>query len=118
MGHFQQDYEHASADLVEYYGQPILYSDPSLSEPVSVDAIVHSEQAVRRQNEYAWYWVQARTVKILRCEQEIRSDGVFTIDGKDYAIEDVGMKAGDQTVVQLTRAQAGEITRPGYRGNA
>lgn len=118
MGHHQSDYEHASADLVDYYGQPILYSDPSLSDTVTLDAKVYTEQAARRQNDFGWYWVQARTIEILRCEQEIRSDGVFTINGKDYAVEEIGEKSGDRTKVQLTRAQAGEITRPGYRGNA
>jgi len=117
MGHFHSDYENASADLVEYYGQPILYLDRSLDEPVSIDAKVYSERQQRRQNDFGWYWVQTRDVELLRCEQEIRSDGVFTIYGRDYAIDDIGLKNGDRTRVTLVRSQAGEINRPGYRGN-
>lgn len=117
MGHFHSDYENASADLVEYYGQPILYLDRSLEEPVSIDAKVYSERQQRRQNDYGWYWVQTREVELLRCCQEIRSDGIFTIYGRDYAIDDIGLKNGDRTRVTLVRSQAGEINRPGYRGN-
>lgn len=117
MGHFHSDYENASADLVEYYGQPILYLDRSLTEPVSIDAKVYSERQQRRQNDFGWYWVQTRDVELLRCEQEIRSDGTFTIYGRDYAIDDIGLKNGDRTRVTLVRSQAGEINRPGYRGN-
>lgn len=117
MGHFHQDYQNASADLVEYYGQPILYSDRSLDEPVSVDAKVYSERQQRRQNDHGWYWTRTREIELLRCEQEIRSDGTFTIYGEDYAVDEIGQKDGDRTRVSLTKAQAGEINRPGYRGN-
>lgn len=117
MGHFHSDYEHASADLVDYYGQPILYSDRSLDEPVSVDAKVYSFQAQRRQADWGWYWVHTREVEILPCQYEIRSDGVFTIQGKDYSIENIGDKNGDRTRISLVSTQVGEMTRPGYRGN-
>lgn len=116
MGHYHSDYENASADLVEYYGQPILYTDRSLDDPVTVDAVVYRERASRRQNDYGWYWVRTRHIKILQCEQEIRSDGTFTIDGNDYSIDTISGNA-TETVAELVRAQAGEINRPGYRGN-
>lgn len=117
MGHFHKDYQNASADLVEYYGQPILYSDDSLADPVDIFAKVYSERSVRRQNDFGWYWVQIRTIECLRTETEIRSDGTITISGKDYSIDSIGERAGGRTVIELVRTQAGEVSRPGYRGN-
>lgn len=116
MGHFHDDYEHASADLVDYYGRPILYSDPTLSEPAGVTAKVYGENGERRQNDYGWYWVQTRAIEIMHCEVEVRSDGIFTIDDQDYSIESIGVRGEAKTKIELTRSQAGEITRPGYRG--
>jgi hypothetical protein len=95
-----------------------LYNDPSLSEPVTVHAKVYGERAERRQNDYGWYWVQLRSIELMECEQAIRSDGTFTVDDKDYSIEAIGDKDARRTRVELTRSQAGEISRPGYRGNA
>lgn len=115
MGHFSSDYETAAADLVDYYSQPILYSDPSLGSAVEIDAAVYSEKSERRKNEYGWYWVMVRNVLILNADLTARSDGVFTIDSKDYAIETMADQ-GDRTMFGLTRAQAAEVTRPGYRG--
>jgi len=117
MGHFHNDYETASADLVEYYGRPVFYYDRSLSGPVTITAKVYRERASRRQNDYGWYWARVRTVELLECEQEIRSDGIVTIDGNDYSIDAVGAKESSRTTIELSRVQAGEITRPGYRGN-
>lgn len=117
MGHFENDYHSASADLGEYYGQPILYTDRSLTEIVTVKAKVYAERATRRENEYGWYWAQVRSVELLDCEQEIRSDGTFTIDDMDYSIDAIGTKRARRTRVELIRAQVGEINRPGYRGN-
>ena len=115
MGHFSSDYETAAADLVDYYSQPILYSDPSLSSALSIDAAVYGEKAERRKNEYGWYLVMTRNVLVLNADLTARSDGTFTIDGKDYAIESMGDN-GDRTLFGLTRAAAAEVSRPGYRG--
>jgi hypothetical protein len=117
MGHFHQDYHSASADLVEYYGRPVFYFDRSLTEPVTVTAKVYRERATRRQNDFGWYWARVRTVELLECQQEVRSDGTVTIDEADYSIDAVSAKESNRTIVELVRVQAGEITRPGYRGN-
>ena len=63
MGHYQSDYENASADLVEYYGQPISYTDDSLLVPIDIEAQVHPEKQERKKNEYGWYVVHTRMVK-------------------------------------------------------
>lgn len=115
MGHFSSDYETAAADLVDYYSQPILYSDPSLGSALPIDAAVYSEKAERRKNEYGWYLVMTRKVMFLKADADVRSDGTVTVDGKDYAIETIGDN-GDRTILGLTRAQAAEVSRPGYRG--
>lgn len=117
MGHFASDYESAAADLVEYYSQPISYRDPSMGSAVSIDAAVYSEKSERRQNDHGWYWIMTRKVMLLAAAVTVRSDGVFTIDGKNYAIETVGDSNGDRQMIGLTRAQAAEVNRPGYRGN-
>lgn len=116
MGHFSSDYESAAADLVDYYSQPISYIDPSLGSAVSIDAAVYSEQAERRKNEYGWYMVMTRKVLVLTADLTPRLDGTFTIDSKDYAIETLADN-GDRIMIGLTRAQAAEVTRPGYRGH-
>lgn len=120
MGHFENDYEHASADLVDYYSQPISYTDDSEEiggVPVDgIEAMVYSERRERRKNDYGWYWMSMRRVVLINNEIALRSDGKFTIDGRDYSIESTGEKAGDRTVVELVRSEAGEVNRPGYRG--
>ncbi len=117
MGHFSNDYEHASADLVDYYSQPISYSDPSL-EAVDIDAAVYPEKAERRQNDHGWYWLQTRKVVLLNSDVTVRSDGKVTViaEGKDYAIETIAGGNGGRTILGLARAQAAEVNRPGYRG--
>ena len=116
MGHYSSDYETAAADLVDYYSQPILYIDPSLSSALSIDAAVYAEKAERRKNEYGWYLVMTRNVMLLSDDATVRSDGTFTIDSKDYAIETIGKSNGDRVIIGLTRAAAAEASRPGYRG--
>lgn len=115
MGHFSDDYENSAADLVDYYSQPISYIDPSLVSAASFDAAVYSEKAERRQADYGWYWVQTRRVVLLDDSATVRADGVFTIDGKSYRVETIGDKSGARTEIGLVRAEAGEVTRPGYR---
>jgi len=123
MGHYQSDYENASADLVDYYSQPISYLDDSLASPIPVDAQVHPEKTERRKNEYGWYLIQTRMIKFLDADfsADIRTDGHFSIgtdhagDDVDYAIESVMSLPGGRTQVNLTRATAGEVGRPDYR---
>ena len=127
MGHYQEDYEIASADLVEYYGQPISYLDDSLNDPACVDAQVHPEKAERKQNEYGWYWHQYRTVKFVASNVhdasgnvvEVRSDGVFTITDagvdREYVIESIRLLPGNRVACELVRASAGEVGRKDYR---
>lgn len=123
MGHYESDYENASADLVDYYSQPISYMDDSLSAAIQVCAQVHPEKMERRKNEYGWYVVQSRMVKFLDDDfkAEIRTDGHFTIgvdaagDGVDYSIESVMSLPGKRTQVNLVRATVGEMGRPDYR---
>lgn len=114
MGHYSSDYETAAADLVDYYSQPILYSDPSM-EAVTIDAMVYGEKSERRKNDYGWYWVMIRNVTVLHADLTGRSDGSFTIDGKEYSIETMADR-GDRTIFGLTRAVVSEMSRPGYRG--
>lgn len=116
MGHFRDDYDHASADLVDYYGQPILYSDSTLADPVGLTAKVYGERGERRQNDFGWYWVQTRAIELPVCGQTIRSDGTFTIDDQDYSIEAIGLRGEASTRIDLIRTQAGEVGRPGYWG--
>mgnify|MGYP007100071242 CR=1 FL=1 len=117
MGHYSDDYEHASADLVDYYGQPISYIDPSLGASVSIDnAAVASERSERRKNEYGWYVVQTRKVILLNADATVRLDGTVTISGVSYSIEGKSDCNGERTVLELIRASAGEVSRPGYRG--
>lgn len=123
MGHYESDYENCSADLVDYYSQPISYLDRSLSEAITVCAQVHPEKTERRKNDHGWYVAQTRMIKFLDDDfrAEIRTDGTFYI-GVDpagssvgYSIESVVSLPGKRTQVNLTRATVGEMGRPGYR---
>ena len=117
MGHFHDDYEHASADLVDYYSQPILYSDPTLSTPAEHDAAVYAERAERRKNDHGWYWAKTRrVVLIVDVATSIRPDGVVTVDDVEYRIEMIGDRAGDRIEIGLVRVEATEVSRPSYRG--
>lgn len=123
MGHYESDYENASADLVDYYSQPISYLDDSLDESIQLCAQVHPEKTERRKNEYGWYLIQSRMIKFLDDDfkAEIRTDGHFSIgidhagDNVDYSIESVMSLPGKRTQVNLVRATAGEVGRPDYR---
>jgi hypothetical protein len=123
MGHYESDYENASADLVEYYSQPISYLDDSLDEPIQLCAQVHPERTERRKNDFGWYLTQTRMVKFLDDDfkAEIRTDGHFFIgvdhanDDLGYAVESVMSLPGRRTQVNLTRATAGEVGRRDYR---
>ena len=123
MGHYESDYENASADLVDYYSQPISYTDRSLSESIQLCAQVHPEKTERRRNDHGWYVVQSRMIKFLDDDfkAEIRTDGQFVIgvdaagDDVGYSIESVMSLPGKRTQVMLVRARVGEMGRPGYR---
>lgn len=122
MSHYESDYRDASADLVEYYGQPISYQDSSLGSAAQLNGQVHPEKRVRRKNDYGWYWVFTRTVKVLDSElsdnsiSEIRSDGTVTVGSINYSIEGTELLPGERTAILLTRASLGEAGRPDYRG--
>lgn len=117
MGHFQNDYKSASADHSEYYGQPISYTDPSLSRSIYFDAEVFPERTSRRQNNHGWYVAQVRKITFLVDDlREPRLDGTFTIDGLKYSIEAIGNLTGDRKEAELIRVTASEVNRPNYRG--
>lgn len=127
MGHYQDDYELASADLVEYFGQPISYLDDSLgSAATCASAQCHPEKAERRKNDYGWYLIQTRIIKYVSADLldgddgvtvvTARSDGTVTVDSVDYSIESLAYLPGGRTQLNLTRASAGEVGRPDYRG--
>lgn len=123
MGHYESDYENASADLVDYYSQPISYLDASLGTAITVCAQVHPEKTERRKNEYGWYVAQSRVIKFLDDDfrAEIRTDGQFMIGvdsvgaGVGYSIESVTSLPGKRTQVNLVRSTVGEMGRPDYR---
>lgn len=116
MSHHSSDYESAAADLVEYYGQPISYIDPSLADPVDIDAIVHPERTERRKMDHGWIKVQARDVFFDAAAVTTRLDGTFTIGDQAYSVDELGTAEGNRTAVKLKRATAGEISRPKARG--
>jgi hypothetical protein len=118
MGHFQDDYKSASADLVEYYGQPVSYTDPSLSRQIFLSQVeVFPEKTSRRQNQHGWYVVQARSITFLADDlRAVRIDGTFTIGEHKYSIESIGNVTGERFCCELIRVSAAEVNRPGYRG--
>lgn len=119
MGHYQNDYEHAAADLVDYYGQPISYIDPSLGSAISIEnAAVSSERSERRKNDHGWYLALTRKVIVLNEDVTVRIDGKVTVtsNGKVYSIEAVRDAGGDRMVLDLIRSEVAEVTRPRYRG--
>ena len=118
MGHFQDDYKNASADLSEYFGQPISYIDPGRTRQVHLDNVeVFPEKESRRQNKYGWYIVQTRSITFLVDDlKDVRIDGTFTIQGLKYSIESIGNLTGERTCCELIRVTAAEVNRPNYRG--
>lgn len=117
MAFYEDDYESASADLIEYYGQPISYTHDGLGSTESITAEIHPERMIRRQNEYGWYWVRVREVIFAAPSgYTIREDGEVTVNSVDYVIEAIDdTLPGSRIKLDLMRAEAGEIGRPEYR---
>lgn len=116
MSHHSSDFETAAADLVEYFGQPISYTDPDIPNGVSVDAIVFPEKAVRRPKQTGgWDLVHVRDIRFISVDLTLRTDGKFTIDGETYCVDSKAKVVGDRTQVTLKRLLAGEVSRPGTR---
>ncbi len=117
MGHFQNDYQSASADHVEYYGQPISYSDPSRTATAFFDAVCYPEKVQRRQNSHGWYIAYTREISFLVDDlRDARLDGTFTIGGVKYSVEAIGELHGDRIKASVVRFEAAEVNRPGIRG--
>lgn len=118
MGLYESDYESASADLIEYYGQPISYDHDELDDAETLIAEVHPEKRIRKKNDYGWYWVSVREVIFEKpSEFEIRSDGFVAVGTVDYNIESIDDSLpGGRMSLTLTKAEAGEIGRPDFRG--
>ena len=116
MSHHSSDYESASADLVEYFGQPILYYDPSLEDSVEIDAIVHPERTERRElAEGGWNRVQLREIFFDADDADVKMNGTITIGSDEYSIDATGTAEGNRTWVRIKRTLAGEISRPRAR---
>lgn len=98
------------------FAQPISYIDPSLAEAVTLDCPVSHEREERRVSPFGVDTVAVREVYVLNADQTLRIDGVFTIDSKSYAIEELHPRIGGRTRAKCRRVMAKERTRPRYRG--
>jgi hypothetical protein len=117
VSHHSQDYESAAADLVEYYGQPIFYVDPSMSESIEVDATVFPERTERRKrSDGGWDKVQLRDVLFDANVVCAKINASVTIGLEKYAVDEMGKAVGNRTKLTLRRVTAGEVSRPKARG--
>lgn len=117
MSHHSQDYESAAADLVEYYGQPIFYYDPSMSESFRVEATVFPERVERRKrSDGGWDKIQLRDVLFDADSVCAKMNATVTIGTDKYAVDEMGVAVGNRTKLTLRRATAGEVSRPRARG--
>lgn len=107
-----------AADSNDAFGQSVQYNDSTLAEAVTLTCPVTRERRERRSSpNIGIVWVRVRKVFVDDSEQSIRTDGVFTVDGLEYAIESIENKdAGGRTIVNIQRIAVEELTRPNYRG--
>lgn len=115
MGLYESDYESASADLGEYYGQPISYTDDVRTAAEISQALVHPEKSERRKNEYGWYWQSVRVVKFADPGWTVYENATVTIDGTAYTVERIGKIPGNRIQLDLIRVEMGEVGRGNYR---
>jgi hypothetical protein len=112
---FYEDYKAASNDIVEYYGDTVIYSDP-LVQPLPVRAIVHHERSSRRKNASGGYdMVRVRTIYLLTHGAPkvdvVREDATIEVEGTKYRIESSGGETGGRIMCKLIRAGRTEISR-------
>ena len=119
MSEFKEQFDRTGVpSLLRRFGDLILYSDPSITEPVEVTAKLTSEKQERRYRANGWEAVTTRQARVQTAELAItfRLDGKLVADGKNYAIDNVRVLTNGFTLLDLTRSESGEITRVRYRG--
>lgn len=110
----------AEPGLKKHFGLTISYVDAS--EEIDIDARVTREEQSRRPNHIGgWDVVTVRTARFLTptfftdSDYTIRLDGIVTVEGKEYSIEDMQAIEGNRVELRLVRTEVGELSRPGFR---
>lgn len=126
VAHHTADYITATADLSDYYGQPILYRDPTFAANVwaTMTASVHPERTQRRRTDMGWdtvtlrdiYIAKGHTVPMIRIDGEFTIQDIATGENVEYAVDEITDEVGSRWHVVLRRVGAGEVGRGQYRG--
>ena len=125
MSRFTEEFARIGAPaLVDWFADAIRYYDSTAVGHLPIDAILTRESQERRKDAFGgWSVVTIRTARFISDDipeswRPLRIDGRVKVDDKNYSIERIDAIEGGMTLLSLKRVEAGEVTRPGYRGRA
>ncbi len=117
MTAFDDNFGEVGPLLAEYFGGAVTYTDAAGSTTAISEASIGPEEAVEESNGSGGMTKKkrGRAVRILVSElATVQLRGKLTIDGVEYKIADVSSTPTFHTV-KISRPEAMERSRPGYR---